>query len=186
MLQIKKVWWLLPYDREDGKHFNLEWQSTINSRNRGAGCPFLGKNQHSLLIGFNDLASINPKLASQWHPTENGDLKPTEVTSCSEQKVWWLLPYDNPITGKCFNFEWQSTVANRSYGGNCSFLNSSRMELFLYDLLKHKNFIFKAEKTFKNCKDKNLLLFDIYLKNENIIIECDGLQHFENVKHFGG
>lgn len=60
------------------------------------------------------------------------------------------------------------------------------MELFLYDLLKHKNLIFKAEKTFKNCKDKNLLLFDIYLKNENIIIECDGLQHFENVKHFGG
>lgn len=64
--------------------------------------------------GFNDLATINPKLAAQWHPTKNGDLKPTQVTANSGYKVWWLLHYDIPndyfiesLKGKSKNLECQ-------------------------------------------------------------------------------
>lgn len=79
----KKVWWKLPYDVPDdypveslrGKHFDFEWEAKIASRSDGNDCPYLaGK---AVLAGFNDLATINQDLATQWHPTKNGNLKPT-------------------------------------------------------------------------------------------------------------
>jgi len=52
-----------------------------------------------------------PELAAQWHPTMNGDLKPSDVTSGSNKKVWW----------KCEKgHEWNSNVSNRMKGfGRC-------------------------------------------------------------------
>lgn len=61
----------------------------------------------------NSLEIINPKLAKQWHPTKNGDLKPEHVSCGSDKKVWWI----------CENkHEWVSSVNNRSKinrGTNC-------------------------------------------------------------------
>ncbi len=59
-----------------------------------------------LIVGKNDLATLYPKLAKEWHPSKNGDLTPESVLPNSNKKVWWLLPYDDPITGKhgCFSF----------------------------------------------------------------------------------
>ena len=37
-----------------------------------------------------NLANVNPQLASEWHPTKNGDLTPDMVTACSNKKVHWL------------------------------------------------------------------------------------------------
>lgn len=34
------------------------------------------------------LATVNPKLAAEWHPTKNGDLSPDQVTAGSGKKVW--------------------------------------------------------------------------------------------------
>ena len=131
-----KVWWSLPYDIPldypieplRGKHFKFEWEASIDNRNKHQSCPYLiGK---AVWPGFNDLATINPKLAAQWHPTKNGDLKPTQVTANSGYKVWWLLHYDIPndyfiesLKGKHFDFEWESTIANRSSGFECPFLS---------------------------------------------------------------
>ena len=119
----KKVWWLLPYDDpKTGKHFDFEWRASIHNRNFGSGCPCL--NGQTICKGFNDLATINPELAAQWHPTKNGDLKPTDITSGSKKKVWWLFPYDDPKTGKHFDFEWQASVNNRTkHNSCCPFLN---------------------------------------------------------------
>lgn len=72
--------------------------------------------------GFNDLVTVNPNLAKEWHPTKNGDLTPLKVTFRSGRKVWWLLPYDDPITGKHFEFEWQATIDSRSRNG-CPYLS---------------------------------------------------------------
>ena len=118
----KKVWWLLPYDDPNtGKHFDFEWQALISNRNSGNDCPYL--NGKAVWPGFNDLATINPELAAQWHPTKNGDLKPTQFIASSEKKVWWLLPYDDPNTGKHFDFEWQALISNRNSGNDCPYLN---------------------------------------------------------------
>ena len=45
--------------------------------------------------GFNDLATVNPRLASEWEETLNGDLKPTQVTKGSHKKVWWRCSLDH-------------------------------------------------------------------------------------------
>ena len=53
------------------------------------------------------LAETHPEIAKQWHPTKNGPLKPSEITTFSHKKVWW----------KCDRFddhEWYSIVANRT------------------------------------------------------------------------
>ena len=70
----------------------------------------------------NCLAVVNPGLAAQWHPTKNGGLTPYDVTAGSRTKVWWLLPYDDPKTGKHFDFEWQAKIYNRTNGSGCPYL----------------------------------------------------------------
>ena len=45
-----------------------------------------------LVKGENDLATVNPVLAKEWHPTKNGNLNPEDITSGSSKEVWWLCP----------------------------------------------------------------------------------------------
>ena len=119
----KKVWWLLPYDDpKTGRHFNFEWQAEIRCRTiRGDGCPYLcGK---AVWPGFNDLATTHPNLVSEWHPTRNGDLTPEQISANSNKLVWWILPYDDPKTGRHHDFEWPAKVINRAKKGNgCPYL----------------------------------------------------------------
>lgn len=55
---------------------------------KGSQC--LHCSNQKLLEGFNDLAKLKPSIASEWHPTKNGDLTPNLVTPGSEKKVRWL------------------------------------------------------------------------------------------------
>ena len=107
----QKVWWKLPYDvPEDypieklrGKHFNFEWQATINSRTSGIGCPYLSGG--AVWSGFNDLLTTHHSLTQQWDYEKNDDLRPENVSAGSNKKVWW----------KCKNgHEWENTIVNRS------------------------------------------------------------------------
>ena len=112
----KKVWWFLPYDDPaTGKHFDFEWEAKIVSRTfNGRGCPYLSS--QAVWPGYNDLATRHPEIAAQWHPTKNGTLTPDQVVSRSNKKAWWYLPYDDPATGKHFDFEWEATIHNRTVG----------------------------------------------------------------------
>lgn len=76
----RKVWW-----RCEKGH---EYQSVIAHRTKNAsGCPYcMGR---KVLVGFNDLETLYPKIAKEWHPTLNGALMPSMVTVNSHQKVWW-------------------------------------------------------------------------------------------------
>lgn len=59
-------------------------------------------------------------LLKEWHPSKNVGITPND---CSRYvKVWWYLPYDDPATGKHFDFEWMATIENRIRNGNCPFL----------------------------------------------------------------
>lgn len=96
-----KVWWKGPCGHE--------WQATPQSRSIGNGCPICS--QRLIVPGLNDLATINPELARQWHPTRNKDLRPSQVAPSSHLNVWWKCP-------TCQN-EWQATVSNRRTGTGC-------------------------------------------------------------------
>ena len=122
----KKVFWYLPYDDpETGKHFDFEWEEYINIRAGGCGCPYVCGQK--VWAGYNDLATKAPELAKEWHPTKNGDLKPTDVTLHSNEKVVWYLPYDDPETGKHFDFEWEDYIYSRARGRGCPYLSGQRV-----------------------------------------------------------
>lgn len=90
----RRVWWLCPLGHE--------YVADIAARVNGTGCPVCGGKK--VVPGFNDLATIAPPIAAQWHPTKNGDLTPRAVTSQSHRAVWWLCPlgheYKSPITDR--------------------------------------------------------------------------------------
>ncbi|UCV02711.1 zinc-ribbon domain-containing protein [Dechloromonas denitrificans] len=68
------------------------WRTRIAHRTQsGAGCPYCAGN---LPDANNNLATVYPDLARQWHPKMNGDLGPGEVTPRSTKKVWWFCPED--------------------------------------------------------------------------------------------
>lgn len=107
----KRVWWKLPYDDiKTGKHFDFEWQAPPSDRTKGRNCPYLSTPPRKIQNGFNDLATQCPEIAKEWNYAKNGDLKPTEVFAKSGKKVWWIKKYDDPLTGKTFCFEWQSSI----------------------------------------------------------------------------
>ena len=96
---ICKVWWRCMYGHE--------WQVQVRSRNTGTGCPYC--------FGLyptdeNNLATRNPELARQWHPTKNGDITPKDVLPNSGKKYWWICEKGH---------EWQAQCISRNRGHGC-------------------------------------------------------------------
>ena len=56
------------------------------------------------------LLEENPKLAMEWHPTKNGNLKASDVTVHSRKKVWWRCQSGH---------EWKESVYRRNVGSGC-------------------------------------------------------------------
>ena len=54
---------------------------------REQGCPYCSNRK--VLQGYNDLATVAPDVAAQWHPTLNGELTPEMVTAGSGRPIWW-------------------------------------------------------------------------------------------------
>lgn len=77
----KKVWWKCSE--------NHSWLATVNHRiNMKSGCPFCAGKK--VLKGFNDLESNFPDIAKEWDYEKNFPLKPSEITSKSNRKFWWI------------------------------------------------------------------------------------------------
>jgi very-short-patch-repair endonuclease len=102
----KKVWWKCPKKCPEGcEHV---WEAVIGNRcilNRG--CPYCAKHKNCIHIS---IVYTHSEVAAQWHPTLNGDLKPSDVTASSNKKVWWLCPKTCPQG--CAH-EWETTIAHR-------------------------------------------------------------------------
>lgn len=103
----RKVWWKC--------NKGHEWQMNICDRTRqekfydttkrvvrAQGCPFCSGKR--VLKGFNDLATIKPEIAKEWHPLKNGDIHPTDVTCGTNHKYWWRCQ---------FGHEWYVSVNSR-------------------------------------------------------------------------
>lgn len=73
---------------------------------------------------------------------------------------------------------------NNSQG--CPGCSASQGERQVEKYLIENNISYIKEKKFKTCKNIRVLPFDFYLKDLNILIEYDGIQHFKPVDFFGG
>ncbi len=99
------VWWRCPTNSEH------VWRTSVNSRTtpKGTGCPFC----RGLAVCLsNSLATLNPALAKEWHPTLNGALTPLDFTPNSNKKAWWLCRFDS-------THEWLANIAKRNSGRGC-------------------------------------------------------------------
>lgn len=168
----KKVWWLGSCDHE--------WESSIAHRTSGRSCPVC--HGRKVVAGVNDLLTINPELAAQWHPTKNGEITPDQITGKGGRaKAWWQCEKGH---------EWQARVKGRTTGRGCpqcwatSYISKAEQSLFEYIRSLDADIeIIQSDK--KVLKGKEL---DIYVPSKNIAIEFNGLfWHSENAgkdKHY--
>lgn len=110
----KKVWWMCSNSHE--------WQASVNNRSQGRNCPYCANKK--VLPGYNDLATVNPDLATQWHPTKN-TIRPTEVTIYSNKQIWWLCSKGH---------EWKTMVKERTKGNNCPYCGNQKLLTGFNDL----------------------------------------------------
>lgn len=147
--------------------YNHRWQDTICHRVSGRNCPYCSNHR---VTKENCLATRNPKLASEWHPTKNGKLTPYDVTLGSNKMAWWQCP-------EC-EYEWRTAINNRSTGGtSCCQCNRIRLkdgstfdsipEALLYLKLKGKGFEIEQRKLYGFGK----YMCDFYLPQINTYIE---------------
>ena len=85
---------------------------------------------------------------------------------CPEHGEFWQTPQIH-LLGKC----------------GCPICNESHLERDIRLLLQENNINFEQQKRFEWLGRQSL---DFYLPDYNIAIECQGLQHFKEIEHFGG
>ena len=101
----KKIWW------KCNKGKDHEWEATLNSRtSNNRNCPICSNQK---IVKSNCLATLNPELAKEWHPTKNGELTPQDVARSSNKKVWWNCDKGN-------DHEWEASINGRNRGNGCS------------------------------------------------------------------
>ena len=160
----RKIWWKCKKGHE--------WCSSISDRSRGDGCPYCSGKR--VLVGFNDLAHINPYIAKEWNYEKNGNKIPHKYTCKSGIKVWW----------KCEKgHEWKTSISNRSRGDGCPKCNSGIRTSF-----PEQAIYFYVKKIYPDavnrCTDvlPNGMEIDIFIPSINVGIEYDGSVWHESDK----
>lgn len=151
----KKVWW-----KCEESH---TWEAKIYNVTAGTKCPYCSGNK--TFTGFNDVKTLSPFLAMQWHPIKNGSLKAENFSLGSEKKVWWL--------GKC-GHEWETKIAHRSYGYGCPVcgkrISLAENELYEFVVTLLSDPIIKNDHSQLEGHE-----LDIFVPSKNIGIEFNGL-----------
>lgn len=71
-------------------------------------------------------------------------------------------------------------------GNRCPFCNIPHGEDLVNGVLKSLGINYCYQKTFDDLKDNKSLSYDFFIPSQNILIEYQGIQHYEPVDHFGG
>lgn len=102
-----------------------EWKARVadRTRARSTSCPFCANKK--VLTGFNDLATMNPSLAAEFHPVKNYPLTPEITLPGSSGKVWWVCDKGH---------EWEARIASRNQGANCKWCSGNTILAGFNDL----------------------------------------------------
>ena len=138
------------------------------------GCGVCGSCSQVVYTGYNDIAITHPHIAKQWHPTKNGSLLPTMVSSGSHEKVWWLC-------GECGyggHDDWEATTVDRiRYNTGCPCCGDGMPypEKLMALVLKALGIDFTRQLTYDNGRHK----YDFYVALWKAIFETNGIQHYD-------
>lgn len=135
-----------------------EWYATPNSRtNGGTGCPICSGRQ--VLVGYNDLYTIFPEIASE--ALED----PKTFTKHSGQRIWWQCSSGH---------KWYAKIADRTMLGSgcpvCAHGQVSAPENELAEFVSTITEIKRHDRTLISPKE-----LDIYVPSKKIAIEFNGL-----------
>lgn len=142
---IKNSWWICP----DCKS---EYEATPNKRFSNRNCPYCAGKR---INHTNSLASLNPELASQWHPTKNGELTPNDVSCGSDFNAYWICE---------LHHDWSATVQQRNKSGSgCPYCSGHKVWIGYNDLWTTHKYLAEA---LKNHEEGY-----IYSKGSNVKVD---------------
>ena len=64
-----------------------------------------------LQVGINDLNTVSPEIAKEWHPTLNGAIKPCDLIDKTSIDVWWSC---------LIGHSYEQVLCNKSMGQGCA------------------------------------------------------------------
>jgi len=174
------------------EYFNSSWSNIMS----GNGCSYCAGKQ---VGASNCLATKFPKLASEWHPTLNGNLTPYDITCGSEKYIYWKC--------KDCGHEWEVTPNNRtSSSTGCPECNKSKGEKECKRVLVSNSFIEISQENYEKLSEIEnnnniyfipqmkfdrllglggcLLSYDFHIPKLNLIIEYDGEYHYMPIRKY--
>lgn len=165
-------WW-----RDEHGH---EWESSVYDQVACRSlCPL---DSNRLIAGLTDLATTHPELASQWHPTRNGNLTPADVKAGSDDVVWWHC--------ESCKHEWPTAVCNRALAetgcGACKTGGTSKVERAIFDALRARfPDAIHGHALPRFGIDKRDWKVDYFIPSLSLAIEFDG-QRWHGPRNAGG
>lgn len=143
-----------------------QWKSSPSHTLRGAGCP---KCDGSLKFTHEEFVvkctQVNP------------DIEVLEEYNGGKNKIAFRCKIDGHI--------WRTRPDGILEGKGCPRCQETKGERYVRQWLESKNISYIYQKTFDDCRDKNVLPFDFYISDYNVLIEYDGQQHFEPIDFAG-
>lgn len=128
----RNVWWICSVGHE--------FDQPVSTVFRMDNCPVCLN--YRIYPGVNDLLTVSPPVAAEWHPTRNGNLTPQDVGAGSATIVWWRCDRGH---------EWRAEVSRRKTRGcpGCWAEHSERntLEVVRPDLAKEWHPTLNGERT---------------------------------------
>lgn len=152
----KKVWWRCskehPYDARP------------SLRSQGIGCPYCA----NLRVGYgNDLRTLHPLIADEWHPSFNGDLRPEAVVAGSHLNAWWRCRYDA-------SHEWMAKVRTRTRGAGCPKCHLAPRSAIEIRIEAELRSLLALDEDYRVQVGQRSLLVDMKSTELDLVIEFDG------------
>ena len=152
-----------------------EFEQLASSHIEGSGCPICANNQKITTEEF-------IKRAKKIH----GDKYDYSKTNYKWNREKVIITCHNKDSNDLEHGDFITTPHSHLNGSGCPKCKQNyKLENEVRKLLVDNGFNFEEKPKLKGLKYKYHLRPDFYLPNENIIIECQGKQHFEPV-NFGG
>ena len=157
----KMVWWQCSNGHE--------WRTSISARTTfNTGCSICSGRIADR--GVNDIATTHPEIAAEWHPTKNGDLKPSDFKIGSDKIVWW----------KCSRgHEWKTNIYHRQETG-CPECIKEKFTSF-----PEQAILYYTSQSFSDVRNRfilnNSVEIDIFIPEFSIAVEYDG-SRFHNTE----
>ena len=134
---------------------------------RGSGCPYcVGKKMNTELFIKKNKFKHNNKY----------DYSLVEYKGAYE-KVILICPIHGKFSQKAYL---------HSGGSGCPVCKSSKSEKEIITILNNLNVEYIHQKSFKDCRNINILVYDFFLPKLNMCIEYNGIQHYKPIDFFGG